>query len=142
MQPNNTELLCVGDRVRRFQGGQNGTMCVNGTGVVLSVSGNNPYSKIKVQSDADNVIIEHDRMNLTKISSNNVKNMNTLTEKFALAFKKEPEKTFIKAGVMKADGTLTSEGNAIFIGYLLQKFGADFKKDVVDEIVKNDSENK
>lgn len=72
------------------------------------------------------------------IKSNNM----NLTEKFALAFKAEPEKTFIKAGVMKADGTLTTDGSAIFMGFLLKKYGADFKKEVVDEIVKNDTDNK
>lgn len=58
-----------------------------------------------------------------------------LVEKFKLALKSEPEKTFIKAGVTTADGALTPDGKALFGAYLLNKHGADFKKDVVDPIV-------
>lgn len=58
-----------------------------------------------------------------------------LVEKFKLALKSEPEKTFIKAGVTTADGALTPDGKSLFEAYLLNKHGADFKKDVVDPIV-------
>lgn len=59
----------------------------------------------------------------------------TLKDKFALAFKGEPEKTFIKAGVMGIDGTLTAEGRELWTTWLVKKFGDDFKKEVVDPIL-------
>lgn len=67
-------------------------------------------------------------------TANNYTNMN-LKEKFALAFKGEPEKSFIKAGVMNIDETLTSDGQAIFLAYLLKKNGDDFKATVIDPIL-------
>lgn len=61
--------------------------------------------------------------------------MASLTEKFALAFKGEPEKSFIKAGVMNQNETLTTEGQAVFMAWLLKANGAAFKKEVVDPIL-------
>lgn len=66
---------------------------------------------------------------------NNNKNMSSIKEKFTLAFKKEPEKTFRKAGITNGDDFLTEEGQSIFLAYLLKKFGEDFKKEVVDDLV-------
>lgn len=66
---------------------------------------------------------------------NKSKNMASLKEKMALVFKGEPEKSFIKAGVMNTDETLTPDGNAVFMAWLLKKNGADFKKEVVDPIL-------
>lgn len=63
----------------------------------------------------------------------NTQNMNLL-EKAKLAVKGEPDKSFIKAGVMTMEGDLTPEGTQLFLNYLLAKHGADFKKDVVDPI--------
>lgn len=70
------------------------------------------------------------------------KTMN-IKEKFALAFKSEPEKTFRKAGVTNGDDYLTDDGQKIFLSWLLKKYGVEFKKEVVDELVKEDKdENK
>jgi hypothetical protein len=65
------------------------------------------------------------------------KKMN-IKEKFVLAFKKEPEKSFRKAEITNGDGFLTCDGQQVFLGYLLKKFGDDFKKDVVDDLLKED----
>lgn len=62
-------------------------------------------------------------------------NMN-LIEKAKLAFKGEPEKSFIKVGVMESDESLTEEGQELFLTYLLKKHGDDFKTTVVDPILK------
>lgn len=71
------------------------------------------------------------------ISENNMLN---IKEKMALIFKGEPEKSFIKAGVMNVDETLTSDGEDIFMAWLLKKNGDDFKKEVVDPILADQGE--
>jgi len=47
----------------------------------------------------------------------------------------EPEKTFIKAGIMDESEELTTDGKDLFIKFLFDKNVADFKKEVVDPIV-------
>lgn len=66
------------------------------------------------------------------VTNNNQMN---LKQKFALAFKGEPEKSFIKAGVMNADESLTEDGQELVLRYVLTKFKDDFKKDVIDPIL-------
>lgn len=61
--------------------------------------------------------------------------MTSLREKMALVFKGEPEKSFIKAGVMNTDETLTSDGQAVFMAWLLKENGTKFKSEVVDPIL-------
>ena len=57
-----------------------------------------------------------------------------LREMFVLAFKKEPQKSYIKAGIMDTDENLTDDGKDVFLTYLINK-DADFKKEVVDPIL-------
>ncbi len=71
-----------------------------------------------------------------KLITTNNNNMN-IKEKFALAFKSEPEKTFRKTGITNGDDLLTEEGSQIFLSWLLKKNGADFKKEVVDLLVED-----
>lgn len=61
-------------------------------------------------------------------------NMN-LKEKMALVFKGEPQKSFIKAGIMNSDETLTSDGKDVFMAWLLKQNGDAFKTEVVDPIL-------
>ncbi len=65
-----------------------------------------------------------------------------IKEKFALAFKSEPEKTFRKAGITNGDDFLTSEGQNIFLSWLLKKHGEEFKKEVVDLLMEKEPEKK
>ena len=68
---------------------------------------------------------------------NNNKNMN-LKEKFMLAFTKEPQKSFRKAGITDGDDLLTTEGTQVFLSWLLHnKFSDEFKKGIVDDILKD-----
>jgi hypothetical protein len=69
---------------------------------------------------------------LIKPKSNNM--ASTLIEKFKLARKGEPEKSFILKGILNMDETFTKDGEELFKYYLLSKFGQDFKKEVVDTI--------
>ncbi len=65
------------------------------------------------------------------------KNMD-IKEKFQLAFKAEPEKSFRKAGVTNGDDYLTEDGQKIFLSWLLKKHGEEFKKEVVDELLQEE----
>lgn len=65
-----------------------------------------------------------------------------LTKKFALVFKAEPQKSFIKAGITDANDILTSDGQAVFLAYLLKQNGDAFKKDVVDPILADEAASK
>lgn len=65
-----------------------------------------------------------------------------IKEKFTLAFKKEPEKSFRKTGITNGDDFLTEDGQLIFLGWLLKKHGEEFKKDVVDDLLKDQEEDK
>lgn len=75
-----------------------------------------------------------------ELVDSNKNNMN-IKEKFVTAFLSEPEKTFRKAGVTNGDGFLTEDGQKIFFAWLLKKNGGDFKKEVVDELVKESQES-
>lgn len=59
----------------------------------------------------------------------------SILEKAKLIMKKEPNKTFIKAGIMDMNDSLTSEGKELFINFLLEKNQDAFKKEVVDPIL-------
>lgn len=62
--------------------------------------------------------------------------MDNLLSKFSLLFKSEPEKTFIKAGIMEEDGsTFTKPGWRIFKRFLANKYGDEFKKEIVDKMI-------
>ena len=80
--------------------------------------------------------------NSVELITNNKTIMENVKEKFLALFIKEPEKTFRKAGITNGDGFLTEEGQSVFLGYLLNKHGVDFKKEVVDEIVKEEKGDK
>lgn len=62
-------------------------------------------------------------------------NKMNIKDSFALAFKAEPEKSFRKAGITNGDDFLTTDGQHIFLSWLLKKHGEEFKKDVVDELL-------
>ena len=65
----------------------------------------------------------------------NNKTMN-IKESFVLMMKSEPEKTFRKTGLTNGDDILTEDGQKVFLAWLLKKFQDDFKKEVADELLK------
>lgn len=75
-----------------------------------------------------------DRGNFRKITTK-TSIMTNLTKKFRLLTKSEPEKTFIEQGVMDDNENLTTEGRALFEAFLVNKFGTEFKTEVVDKLV-------
>lgn len=78
------------------------------------------------------------RLNNLVPFNNSLKNMN-LKEKFALLLTPEPQKSFRKAGITNGDDMLTADGTTIFLTWLLQKNSVDFKKEVVDALVVDES---
>lgn len=64
----------------------------------------------------------------------------TLKERFQMLTKGEPEKSFIKAGIMDMSGSLTADGRELWTQWLVKKFGDDFKKEVVDPILAEEEE--
>lgn len=123
----------VGDRVRRTDGVDNpGYGIYIGREYIVSKSEN---GNVFLSGVGSNWI----STNFTLIQSNNNPPMASLKDKFALVFKSEPEKSFIQAGVMNNDETLTVEGQQVFMAWLLKENGDKFKTDVVDPIL---AENK
>jgi hypothetical protein len=67
--------------------------------------------------------------------------MNIL-EKFTIALKSEPEKTFRKTGITNGDYFLTTDGEKIFLSWLLKKNGELFKTEVADGLLKDIEDKK
>lgn len=87
----------------------------------------------------ENYCVSKDCTRISEGSSKTLANKNkstmTLKEKFALAFKGEPQKSFIKAGIMNTDESLTADGKELLLAYLIKKEGDNFKTEVVDPIL-------
>lgn len=75
-------------------------------------------------------------------NTNRLSFMEGLKDKFAALRKSEPEKSFIKAGILDSNENLTLEGQEVFLNFLLGKFGADFKTEIVDKILAADEADK
>lgn len=68
--------------------------------------------------------------------------MENVMEKFEMTFKKEPMRSFRKAGITNGSDILTDDGAKIFLSWLLQKHGEDFKKDVIEELLEKTEKSK
>lgn len=71
-----------------------------------------------------------------------ITNQNTMNikEKFVLALTPEPQKSFRKAGITNGDDLLTDDGQKIFLSWLLKQNQDQFKKEIVDDLLKEDKE--
>lgn len=70
--------------------------------------------------------------------NNNLKEKHmSLVSKFKHMLMSEPEKTFREAEILRNDDVtvFTSEGEELFLQFLLDKFGAEFKEKVVDPLI-------
>lgn len=95
-------------------------------GIVSRVSGQNAYIGTICFAPS----------NLQKVTKFSTKGSSgSLLDMFKASFKKEPEKSFNKAGVTDAEDMLTDEGNALFINWFFKKNQDAFKKEVVDPII-------
>lgn len=123
----------VGDRVKREP---------YGIGTIKIVSKNyynNGNANLEIRWDGSRDIDTiNDEENVELITTNNT-TMN-LKQKFTNLFLTEPEKSYRKAGITNSDGILTSEGQEIFLTYLLKK-DTNFKSEVVDQLLKDEETN-
>lgn len=74
-----------------------------------------------------------------KLLETNQNKIMNIKELFALSFKKEPQKSFVKAGITDSNDMLTTDGQEIFLTYLLNKNGDAFKTEVVDALLAENS---
>lgn len=71
------------------------------------------------------------------ITSNN--NQTNSMEKFKAMMKKEPMKSFYKAGLTDSNDVLTTEGKDVFLNFLLAKNQDAFKTEVADLMLAEDN---
>lgn len=90
--------------------------------------------------EIDPRLFPEDIINEIIITKKEYKIMPSLSEKFIIAMTKEPKKSFRELGITDGDDFITTDGQKIFLTYLLNKFQEDFKKVVVDEILRKDKE--
>jgi hypothetical protein len=83
------------------------------------------------------IVKEQEVIKVNEVDCKNI--MSTLIQKFKVMTAKEPEKTFIKAGVMNEQFQMTQSGVELFNEFLVQKFKEEFKTEVVDKIVEEDA---
>lgn len=70
------------------------------------------------------------------------KPMSSLRDTIKLAFKKEPEKSFIKIGILDSNEELTQDGRDLVLKFLLEQNKELFKKEIVDPILAEMEANK
>lgn len=129
----------VGDKVRRLgAGGSNGSVR---PGDIVTIAYYTGSGTLRVLEDTARVSHSEKYYELVESTSKNTILMASLTSKFALAFKGEPEKSFIKAGVLDEKEQFTTEGRQVFEQWLLKKYGNDFKKEVIDPILAEDAKS-
>ena len=103
-------------------------------------SGGLQMDELELVEHADNpeISIEFDTgYHLHDVSLTNNDKIMSIISKVLFSFKNEPEKTFIKAGIIHDDGSPTQEGISLVIMHLLktESFSSIFKHDVADIIV-------
>ena len=126
----------VGDKVRRKQGSGNCSNTVEGEvyEVHLFNGGTSPTIGKRINGAWHGSCQCQSTWEL--INKSEVKTiMSNLLEKFAMLTKSEPEKSFRKAGITNGDDQLTSEGQTVFLSWLLKQHGDKFKIEVVDPIL-------
>ena len=121
----------VGDRVKCVYNDNGSTIHVGQEGHITRVgTGFYLYSVSFASSDFSEPELE--------LLNKSIENM-SIIEKAKLAFKAEPEKSLIKAGILDSGENLTKEGNELFTKFLFEKNKLEFKKEVVDPILAEES---
>jgi hypothetical protein len=109
-----------------------------------------PYKSDSVHYASDSVSrveklyeFEYSKDELVGIINSKKKTMTNLFEKAATMLMSEPAKTFKKAGITSSDGeqVFTDQGQELFLQFLLNKFGDEFKKEIVDKIIAEDKKD-
>jgi hypothetical protein len=97
------------------------------------ISRDNSFSPVVWLIKFDNGVTSSYYEDSLELISN--KTQMNLKEQFASVFKAEPQKSFNKAGLTDSSDVLTSDGQAIFLSWLLKTNGDTFKTEVVDPIL-------
>ena len=128
----------VGDVVRRINGDNDGVM-KGDTGKIVRLYKNGFDDFAAIKTDKNSRESSHNILNLVLVksdSNNKINNlMQNLVQKYRLMMAKEPERTFIEAGVMNDKFEMTADGKALFETFLFEKFKGDFKTEIVDKLV-------
>ena len=112
--------------------GMDGSSQLCGEGEIIQIHSDSYSVEWKYKDDwCRNSYQAHD----LKLTNNLTKTNMNLMQKFILAMKDEPEKTFIKQGIMTEDGVLTDDGKDLYLNWLFQQDAEDFNTQVVDLIL-------
>jgi len=128
----------IGDKVKIIDNSNYSSLPMGKEGVIINYNYNDGYRYYIVDfgyGSYQTMIGYQLALVDKKLIINEEKNMN-VREKFILAVTPEPKKSFRKAGITDGDDFLTDEGVKVFLTWLLHnKYSAEFKKDVVDDIL-------
>lgn len=127
-------IFKVGDKVRCVWNDNGTNEYIGEEGKIINVHISDKYPYTVDFSSCDFKAEE-----LELISNKNI--IMNLVEKFQIALKSEPEKSFLKADIIDSSGVLTSDGQKVFFSWLLKKYGEDFKKEIVDDLLKEDKKD-
>lgn len=132
-------MFKVGDRVRLVVVPSSDDHSIGDIGTISrDDKSSRPYKVIMDGSDEHWATAEELELISSTNQTTNQSTMN-IQDKFLLAFKAEPEKSFRKAGITNGDDFLTDDGQKIFLSWLLKKNGNDFKKEVVDALLEEEA---
>lgn len=130
----------IGDRVKLINIlSSNATYGCLSIGALFIVEGEDLSSthNVLVSDGSRQIWLNRDELEL--VESNNINSNMSIKQKFAEIFMSEPNKSFRKAGITNSDYSLTTEGQDIFLQWLLKKNGDAFKTEVVDELLKEEN---
>lgn len=130
-------MFKIGDRVRCIDAGDKGAgWFLNRELDITSITNDAYQNRGKIAWDeSGSGGVYFSSLELLKNNKKNI--MSSIKEKFVLAFLGEPERSFRKTEITNGDGFLTAEGQGVFLAWLLKKNGVDFKKEVVDDLLKD-----
>jgi hypothetical protein len=142
-------MFKVGDRVERIKNCEIGTNDNFIKGDVGTIIGMAAYgiNKYKISCDRCPVFNNEIDARYLKLieptsvakSDDGLQNiMNSLKQRVKMMFTGEPERSFIKAGIMNENKELTQDGKDIFIDFMFEKHKAEFKTEVVDKLLEEE----
>ncbi len=126
-------MFKIGDRVTRISG-SNGGMNVGDTGTIISLTVTGTGGDILL--DKNGKISVGNSLSMLKLLEDSQTNtMSNLKSKIKNLFRSEPEKSFIKAGIMDETMELTADGKDVFLGWLFGQNKDDFNTEVVQKLL-------
>ncbi len=132
----------VGDKVKRIKGLHIG-MIPGDIGTITRINSCGGLELEEYIASSNDKGIHHEN-NFELLSTTNTTTIMSLNAKIKESKMKEPIKSFVKLNVTDDQGKLTSEGREAFVDWLFAnpQNQADFKKEIVDPIIKAEENNK